>query len=218
MRRCSSLLLLAPALALADPSRAQVLDLGDPAGAPPSQPVLGLDTYAADLIRQLEQEMTDLAAGAQGTAPEPQAVALASIKFRDLAARLLDQGDQAGPAGSAAVLAGTRLARGRGDIDELLGRLLAPIDSDLEPARQALDRFNRPSLVWSTEPGDPAALDAALAVHLAPLVEAVRLLAPGETVNHWISRSAVRSRVSPCSERSLPTMNEPMTRLRGWRR
>ena len=211
MRRCSSVLLLATAIALADPLRAQVLDLGDPAGAPPAPPALGLDTLPADLIRQLEKEMTDLAAGAEDSA-QHQAVALASIKLRDVAARLLDQGDQAGPAGSVAVLAGMRLARGRNDIDELLSRLLACTDPQLDPARQALDDFNRPSLVWSTEPGDPAALDAALAVHLAPLAEAVRLLAPGETVNHWITRGAVRS---GAGSQAAETLDDLLGRLAG---
>ena len=211
MRRCSSVLLLATALTAADLLPAQVLDLGDPSGAPPAPPALGLDTYAADLIRQLEQEMTDLAAGAEDGA-QHQAVALASIKLRDVAARLLDQGDQAGPAGSFAVLGGVRLVRGRGDIDELLNRLLDSTDTQLDSARQAADAFNQPSLVWSTEPGVGAALDAALAQHLAPLAEVVRLLAPGETVDHWITQGAVRS---SAGSQAAETLDDLLGRLAG---
>ena len=190
MRRCLSVLLLAPALALIDASVAQTLDLDGAAPAPPS---LGLGTYAADLSRILRQEMKDIAAAGVGREPVAQTIALASIKFRDLAVRLLDQGDDAGPAGSVAVLAGVRLVRGRGEIDALLARVTGP--DDLEgPAHAALRRYVAPGNAWSTEPDpdDPGALDAALVEHLEPLAAAVRLLVPGETVNHWITASQVR--------------------------
>ncbi len=204
MRWCSSVLLLAPVLALADPSGAQVLDLD---GTAPGPPALGLGTYAADLVRKLEQEMTDLAAGTEGGEAVAGAVALGKIKFRNVAARLLDQGDRSGPAGSTMVLAGMRLARGRADLDELLDRLSSSPEG-LQPARAALGRFNSATVVWSTEPDpeDSEGLDTALAAHLAPLAEAVRLLAPGETVNHWLTNGEVRARAGETDTATLQEM------------
>lgn len=189
MRRCSSVLLLAPVLALVDLAAAQMLDL-DGVAAAPEPPPLGLGTYAADLSRRLVQEMKDIAAGAEQVPAAAQTVALASIKLRDLGIRLLEQGDMAGPAGSVTVLAGIRLARGRVEIDGLLGRAAT---DDLEPALAALRLYVDAGNAWRTEPDpdDPAALDAALAAHLEPLAEAVRLLVPGETVNHWVTTAEV---------------------------
>ena len=191
MRRCSSVLLLAPALALIDAAAAQTLDLDG--AAPAGPPSLGLGTYAADLSRLLRQEMKDIAASNEGRDPVTQTIALTSIKFRDLAVRLLDQGDDAGPAGSTTVLAGVRLVRGRGEIDALLAHVTGPDDIE-GPAHAALRRYVEPGHAWSTEPDpdDPAALDSALAEHLEPLAQAVRLLVPGETTNHWITASQVR--------------------------
>ena len=190
MRRCSSVLLLAPVLALSDAAVAQTLDLD---GAPPAPPPsLGLGTYAADLSRRMRQEMKDIAAASAGRDPVAQTIALTSIKFRDLAVRLLDGGDDAGQAGSAAVLTGVRLVRGRGEIDALLARVTGPDDLD-GPAHAALRRYVEPGRPWSTDPDpdDSGALDAALAEHLEPLALAVRLLVPGETANHWITASQV---------------------------
>ena len=192
MRRCSSVLLLAPALALIDASVAQTLDL-DLDGAGTAPPSLGLGTYAADLSRIVQQEMKDIAAESVGRDPVAQTIALTSIKFRDLAVRLLDQGDDAGPAGSTAVLAGVRLVRGRVEIDALLASIADP--QNLEgPAHAAVRRYVAPGHAWNTEPDsdDPGALDTALAEHLEPLAVAVRLLVPGATVNHWITTSQVR--------------------------
>ena len=205
MRRCS-MSWLALVLALTEPSGGQVLDLDGTAPAP-GPPALGMGTYAADLARRLEQEMTDLAAGAEGSGTVTEAIARGKIKFRQIAARLLEQDDRSGPAGSTVVLAGMRLARGRAGLDELLDRLGSPPE-DLEPARAALHRFNSPTLVWSTEPDaeDPEDLDTALAAHLAPLAEAVRLLAPGETVNHWLTNSEVRAGAGETLQATLPEM------------
>ena len=190
MHRCLSVLLLAPALTLIDAAVAQTLDLDGAAPAPPS---LGLGTYAADLSRLLRQEMKDIAATNVGRDPVARTIALTSIKFRDLAVRLLDGGDDAGWSGSTAVLVGVRLVRGRGEIDALLDRVTGP-DYLEGPAHAALRRYVEPGHAWSTEPDpdDPAALDAALAEHLEPLAMAVRLLVPGETANHWITASQVR--------------------------
>jgi hypothetical protein len=184
-------LALALGLALIDAAVAQTLDLDAAAPAPP--PSLGLGTYAADLSRLLKQEMKDIAAAGEGRDPVAQTIALTSIKFRDLAVRLLDGGDDAGQAGSTAVLAGVRLVRGRGEIDALLARVAGPDVLD-GPAHAALRRYVEPGHAWSTEPDpdDPGALDAALAEHLEPLALAVRLLVPGETANHWITPSQVR--------------------------
>ncbi len=190
MRRCSSVLLLAPVLALSNATGAQTLDLDGAATAP--APSLGLGTYAADLSRLLQQEMKDIAGAGVGRDPVAQTIALTSIKFRDLAVRLLDAGDDAGQAGSAAVLAGVRLVRGRGELDTLLARVTGPDDLD-GPAHAALRRYVEPGRPWSTEPdpADPGALDAALAEHLEQLAVAVRLLVPGETANHWLTASQV---------------------------
>jgi len=136
--------------------------------------------------------MKDIAAASAGRDPVAQTIALTSIKFRDLAVRLLDQGDDAGPAGSPAVLAGVRLGRGRGEIDALLASVAKPGEFE-GPAHAALRRYVAPGHAWGTEPDpdDPGALDAALAEHLEPLAVAIRLLVPGETVNHWIAASQV---------------------------
>ena len=115
MRRCS-MSWLALVLALTEPSGGQVLDLDGTAPAP-GPPALGMGTYAADLARRLEQEMTDLAAGAEGSGTVTEAIARGKIKFRQIAARLLEQGDRSGPAGSTVVLAGMRLARGRAGLE-----------------------------------------------------------------------------------------------------
>jgi len=141
----------------------------------------------------LKQEMKDIAAASVGRDPVARTIALTSIKYRDLAIRLLDGGDDAGPAGSPAVLAGVRLVRGRRGIDALIGRVTGP-DSRDGPAHAALRRYVEPGHAWSTEPDpdDPGALDAALAEHLEPLAVAVRLLVPGETTSHWVTASQVR--------------------------
>ena len=212
MRRCS-MSWLALVLALAEPSGGQVLDL-DGADSAPGPPALGIRTYAAQLARTLQQEMTDLASAAQGSMTVIEAVARGRIKFRLVAARLLEQGDDAGHAGSTTVLAGVRLARGRTDVDELLVRLVSSPE-DHEPARAALSRFNSPSIVWSTEPdtGNPENLDAALAVHLAPLAEAIRLLAPGETVNHWITSGEVPAHAGETDQATLQEMLDVLAAL-----
>ncbi|MHC4766955.1 MAG: hypothetical protein ACYTF2_17840, partial [Planctomycetota bacterium] len=95
---------------------AQVLDL-DAADGPPA---LGLDTFAAHCVRQLEEEMVVLARPSVDT-PEPAGDVLrAALGVRWLAAALLDHADRAADGGSLDFIAGFRLYRGCADLDEIL--------------------------------------------------------------------------------------------------
>ncbi|MHC4128349.1 MAG: hypothetical protein ACYSUA_09305 [Planctomycetota bacterium] len=161
---------------------AQVLDL-DAADGPPA---LGLDTFAAHCVRQLEEEMVVLARPSVDT-PEPAGDVLrAALGVRWLAAALLDHADRAADGGSLDFIAGFRLYRGCADLDEILKGTLEPgPDSG---AAAALRRFNDRLEALS---GELPALDGAdpdeqLGALLRPLADAVAALAPGPVANHWV--------------------------------
>lgn len=108
-------------------SIAQTLDISS-AIAPP---VLVQPTYSAHLVAELDDEIKKLRIAPQDENQQRQAIRTASINIRMIASDLLASGDRAGKDGSIAVLAGLRLARGRGAIDSALSKLL-----DLPPASQ----------------------------------------------------------------------------------
>ncbi len=187
MRRCSSVLILTLVMTHAE---AQVLDLDPP--APDAPPALGLDTAAADRIRVLLPEAAALEARVEDLESILGQVTLASVNMRRIAAELLDVGDRQGSAGSSAVLAGVRLFRGRETIDEILARLVSrPLPTDLEPAVDAVRRFNELTAARLAEspafPAAPPALDTAVASLMRPLADAVERLGDQTTVNQWIS-------------------------------
>jgi len=184
MRRCWSMAGLI--FALVGPggpdAAAQRFDL-DAAAGPPA---LGLDTYAADCVRKLEQEMVGLADQASN-APAPAGDVLrASLGARWLAVTLLERADRGAAAGSLDFIAGFRLYRGRNDLDELLNTALEPRDDG--GAAAALRRFNDRLEVLSRElPTDQDDdLDDQLGTLLRPLADAVGALSPGPVTNHWV--------------------------------
>ncbi|MHC4381866.1 MAG: hypothetical protein ACYS0J_03320 [Planctomycetota bacterium] len=161
---------------------AQVLDL-DAAVGPPE---LGLDTYAAHCVRQLEREMVGLA-DQLNEAGEPGGDALrASLGVRWLAVTLLDGADRRAEAGSLDFIAGFRLYRGRDELDEVLNTALDPDGSG--DAAAALRRFNdRLDALSRTLPiEEDAGVDDQIGALLRPLADAVGALAPGAVVNHWV--------------------------------
>ncbi|MHC4220359.1 MAG: hypothetical protein ACYSU7_18110 [Planctomycetota bacterium] len=191
MRRCSSSAALILALA-ATPGAdcvAQVLDL-DAAAGPPE---LGLDTYAADCVRQLDHEMVTLAEQADG-AEQAGDVRRAAQGVRWLAVALLDRADRGAEGGTLDFIAGLRLFRGRVALDEVLNRALEP-DGDHAAATSSLRRFNDRLEVLSrklaTEAG--ADIDEELGALLRPLADAVAVLAPGAVVNHWVPAGDIAS-------------------------
>jgi hypothetical protein len=174
-------------LALAAPGRpdgaAQVLDLDAADGAP----ALGLDTYAAHCVRQLEDEMVALA-GLAAEAREPAVGVLrASMGVRWLAVTLLDRADRGTDGGSFDFMTGFRLYRGRAALDETLNEALEPGGNDTAAA-SALRRFNdRLEMLARELPTDQdTELDDQLGPLLRPLADAVAALGPGPVVNHWV--------------------------------
>jgi hypothetical protein len=173
-------------LALAAPggpdAAAQTLDL-DAAGEPPA---LGLDTFAAHCVRQLEEEMAVLARQPADTAGPAGDVLRAALGVRWLAAALLERADRGTDGGSLDFIAGLRLYRGCADLDETLKGVLEP-DSD-PGAASALRRFNDrlealPRELPAEEGADP---DEQLGALLRPLADAVAALAPGPVANHYV--------------------------------
>jgi hypothetical protein len=161
---------------------AQLFDL-DAAAGPPA---LGLDTYTAACVRQLEQEMVGLADPANN-APAPAGDVLrASLGVRWLAVTLLERADRGAAAGSLDFIAGLRLYRGRNDLDELINTALEPGDAD--DATGALRRFNDRLEVLSRElPTDQGGdLDDQLGTLLRPLADAVAALSSEPVANHWV--------------------------------
>jgi hypothetical protein len=149
-------------------------------------PVLDLDTFAADCVRQLEQEMVGLADQANSAPPPAGDVLRASLGVRWLAVTLLERGDRGAAAGSLDFLTGFRLFRGRDDLDVLLNTALESGDDG--DAAAALRRFNDRLEVLSRElPTDAGGdLDDQLGALLRPLADAVAALSPGPVANHWV--------------------------------
>jgi hypothetical protein len=173
---------------LGAPGASGRLDLDD-VTAPP---VLGLDTSAAQRVRQLQEEIERLRQLKINDEDDlRREVRLAGINLRRVAVFLLERGDNAGPAGSPAIVTGACLAAGRGDIDLLP---LSPPAGGVaaEPAAAAaVDALRRFNSLAASMPGvdvtDPARLDELLAGVLRPLAEAVERTAGASTVNHWIA-------------------------------
>ena len=192
-------------IAAADPPsvRAQVLDLPGLGEPPP----LDASSYPAALIGTLEDEIARLIGAEPGTVGSARLVNRASINVRLIAAELLAAGDGAGREGSAAVVAGFRLARGRAAIDDSLRELVelgrrieaadAPVDSAttdrFRRAVRSTETFNDQSIelaptVRTVEERD---LDRRVAAILAPLADAVGTVEGRPVVSHWVPGGAV---------------------------
>jgi len=206
MRTCWTAAATLALIAAADPPpvRAQVLDLPMVVEPPP----LDASSYPAALIGTLEDEIARLIGAEPGTVGSARLVNRASINVRLIAADLLGAGDKAGREGSAAVVAGFRLARGRARIDGSLRNLVelgrridaadAPVDSAttdrFRRAVRAVETFNDLAVALApvVRPIDePADLDHNVAAVLAPLADAVGAIQHTAVVSHWVPAGAV---------------------------
>ncbi len=177
---------------------------------PPSPPQLEKFTYAAELIGILQKEIAALLETEAEADAVRKIVLRASINCRIIAADLLESADRAGDAGSIAMIAGFRLARGRDDIDHLLRAVLelgqsaaAPDAPPVEAARfqrviDALRRYNMNAAEAKRRgaPVDPATLDPMLAGVFAPLMDAASIFENRAATSHWIPSGQITRTVA----------------------
>lgn len=165
-------------------------------------PELHSPTFTAALIATLNEQIEQHGAVVLPDDMAAQIAARVSINTRAIAADLLSAGDRAGAEGSAALMAGMRLARSCDAIDALLAPLTADIDEaaddasiDEEHRAQALmwlRRFNDAAAALRAQPRtfDQRELDELLPETFAPLAEAMISLGHGAAVTHWIDAAA----------------------------
>lgn len=164
-------------------------------------PELHAPTFAAALIATLNEQIEQRGVVVPPDDVAAQIVARVSINTRAIAADLLAAGDRAGVEGSAALVAGMRLARSCDAIDALLAPLTvdaAADDASIDEEQRAqalmwLRRFNDAAAALRAQPRtfDQRELDELLPETFAPLVEAMISLGHGAVVTHWIDAAAV---------------------------
>jgi hypothetical protein len=166
----------------------------------PEAPLLD-DTFAAQRIGELQGEIAAMPPPESYPDVAEAAIVRALVSYRILVADLMAVGDGAQEAGSAGVVAGFRLARGRDDLDRILSKLLI-LDRQGADAEQFgrvmfdIQRFSD----RVTEQGDALRdvtgdeLAVRLARILAPLVQAMTALEAAPVHGHWVVlESAPRS-------------------------
>jgi hypothetical protein len=152
---------------------------------------------AARWLEVLEEERQELARRAAIAQSPRRDVLEGLLGVRRLAAELIGAGESAGPAGSAAIVAGFTLMRGRDGLDAALGELLElaspqppqePRSARLEEALQHVQRFVAGLDAGPGPSTDPEVLDSAVALATRPLLRALTALAAGGgAADHWLA-------------------------------